>query len=362
MIAVFDTTANPMPKQKKRQAAVNNLASENRAGTGKVASKNKQVPLSNRLISLVIPRIVFGLRSDAQEKIKGIAKMSELEARMIAELEKYGELTMSGLVEIVGNDKSQVSRALKRLLANKLVTRDSIRSPLSLTQLGKMYFLKLGPASRRHNSELLKNLSASEQAFFAKSLTRLIEVAAQMLEQERHADAGDTANKPGRKSGSFARLSTASHEIPPNLVVPSHLFALGKLLQRSAFLAFKRLTKLSNNECLVLTYIWEHAPVTSTHLTQIAGCAKDRTDRAVMALMRADLIRRAKSVFSHDWIYDRAEAGGEIYKDSLAELERRERILIQPFRVQDLKKFRSLLDRVVDNVAAMSASNPGQRQ
>lgn len=279
---------------------------------------------------------------------------------MIAELEKYGELTMTGLVEIVGNDKSQVSRALKRLLASKLVIRDSIRSPLRLTQLGKTHFLKLGPASRRHNNELLKNLSAKEQAFFAESLTRLIEVAAQLLEQERKADAGDTTNKLGRKNGNFARLSVPSHEIPPNLVVPSRLFALGTLLQRSAFLAFKRLTRLSNNECLVLTYIWEHAPVTSTNLTQIAGYAKDRTDRAVTALMRADLIQRAKSVFSHDWIYERAEAGSEIYKGSLAELERRERVLVQPFRVQDLKKFRSLLDRVAANVAAMPAS-PSQR-
>lgn len=324
-----------------------------RAHAKRIARLPQQAPLTNRLISLAVPQIVFTLRSVAQAEIAKNARVSELQARMIAELEYYGELTMTSLVQLISNDKSQVSRALKQLLARKIVRRETIRSPLSLTSLGKTISSNLQAGARLHNKRLFKGSTPGEQAFFTTAVSRLADTAGMLLEKERKLDAKGESDTAAAKRGLKIRVAAVSKEMPPELMASHRLSALGTLLQRSSFLAFKRLQHLSNNESIVLAYIWEYAPITSKHISLLTGRTKSRIDRTAAFLAQLNLIQRARSLSSHDWIYDIAEAGSKIYKELFSEINRREQLLVRDFSPSELKKFRQLLDRFAANANSM---------
>lgn len=274
---------------------------------------------------------------------------------MVAELSQYGELTMKSLVEAVGNDKSQVSRALNRLLTVKVVQRESLRSALSLTAAGKVIAQKLHAGSRYHYQKLVKGLNRGEQDSFMTGISHLTQVATRLLEDERRLEARHERADGRKDDVSKLRPAFMSGAMLPEML-PARLIALATLLQRSSFLAFNRLTNLSNNESTVLAYVWQYAPITAKQLTQLTGRTKARIERTAAALAQFELVQRRKTPASHDWVFDRADAGSGAYTKLAAEINRREELLIQDFSAQELTKFRALLGRVVANASSIEAT------
>jgi len=164
---------------------------------------------------------------------------------------------------------------------------------------------------------------------------------------------GPSTATPWSKSSAQMRVVDVSAEMPPELMASYRLSALATLLQRSSFLAFKRLTGLSNNESIVLMHIWEYAPVQAKQISLLTGRPKVRIDRTAALLSQHELIQRGRSLSSHDWIYDRAETGSKTYNELSAELNQREKFLIQDLGPVELNKFRALLERVTQNANAM---------
>jgi hypothetical protein len=138
-------------------------------------------------------------------------------------------------------------------------------------------------------------------------------------------------------------------------VLPARLITLVTLLERSSFLAFKRMTGLANTESTVLAYVWEYAPVTAKFIAQLSGRPKARIERTAALLAELDLVHRGKTYSSHDWVYDRGATGSSIYNKISAEIGRREKFLIHDFSTQELNKFRALLQRVALNISEMQA-------
>jgi DNA-binding MarR family transcriptional regulator len=311
------------------------------------------VATTNRPISFLVPQIMLTMKSTLQTTMGSRSDLSGLEVRMIGELDEYGELTMTSLVEIVGNDKSQVSQALRRLLIRKIIRRDALRAPLSLTPQGKAISQKLAAGARHDYQALFKGFRRQEQDQFMSGLWSVTQAAAQLLDEERRLDAQHTtSNKPQRiYNNKFAALSGVM--LPE--MAPKRLVALATLLRRSSFLAFKRLTGLPNNASIVLVCVWDYAPVTAKHLSELTGRAKGRIERDAAQLTKLELIQRGKSLASHDWIFDRAEAASAACKKLAAEISRREQRLIQDFTEPEHKVFRSLLARAASNAAAMDA-------
>jgi DNA-binding MarR family transcriptional regulator len=305
-----------------------------------------------RPLSMMLPELVRAINSLAQGQVGRFSKISAIEARMIGELGQYGELTMVSLVEIVGNDKSQVSHALKRLVTTKLVQRDGLRSPLRLTAAGKTIAQKLQAGARVHCESLLKGLNRSEQELFMAGISHLTHMATRLLEQE--AELGRRPNKLSSRRISRVGPATLIGAMLPE-VLPARLITLGTLLERSSFLAFKRMTGLANTESTVLAYIWEYAPVTAKHIAQLSGRTKARIERTAALLAEVNLIQRGKMHSSHDWVYDRGATGSDTYKKISAEIAKREKFLIHDFSARELNKFRALLQRVALNVSEMQA-------
>lgn len=306
----------------------------------------------SRPISVMLPELVRAVNSLAQGHIGRLLRLSSVEARMVGELGQYGELTMISLVEIVGSDKSQVSHALKRLVTTKLVQRDALRSPLRLTPTGKTIAQKLQAGARLHCKSLLKGLNRGDQELFMDGISHLTQMATRLLEQE--AKLGRRPNKSGSRRISRVSLAPLAGAMLPELL-PARLVTLGTLLQRSSFLAFKRMTGLANTESTVLAYVWDYAPVTARYIAQLSGRTTARIERTAALLAGLNLVHRGKTHSSHDWVYDRGAAGSDIYRKLSVEIGRREAFLIEDFSVGELNKFRALLQRIAGNVSEMQA-------
>jgi DNA-binding MarR family transcriptional regulator len=299
-----------------------------------------------RPIGFLIPHIVLALRSALRAPAGEQGSLSALEARMIGELGQFGELTMTSLAEIVGNDKSQVSHALKRLLTAGIVQREAVRSGLRLTANGHRIVNRLQAGARRDCKVLLQGFSRTEQTQFMAGVSHLTQVATQLLEEEKQLEAG-TQGRRRRRISKIGPATMSGAMLPEAL--PARLITLSTLLLRSSLLAFKRLTGLSNARSTVLVYVWEYAPVSAQRLSELTARTRKRIERDAAALEELELIRRGKSLSSHDWMYDRTEDGSKTYGKLAAEVARREQRLAQDFNSQELRRFRSLLERVAES-------------
>lgn len=305
------------------------------------------------LTSFAVPQLAFLLRALARTDTPGQAGLTELESRIVIELQHYGELTMTSVVGLVGNDKSQVSRALTRLRAAKIVRREELRSPLALTSHGGNVAARMQAGGRRHNRLVLTGVEEGDQAFFMTVLSHFTRRAELLLQEERRLDADRTEDR-GRKTRRVSKLeppSMSGQMVPEIMLV--RVVALATLLHRSSSLAFKRLASLSNTDSLVLAYAWEYSPISTQQISELAGRGKGQIERTAVALADLGLIERGKSLSSHDWILLRAESGSRTYEKLIAEVNRRESVMTQDLSSAELKRFWVIHERIAGN--AMSA-------
>lgn len=264
---------------------------------------------------------------------------------MVGELAQFGDLTMVSLIKIVGTDKSQVSRALKHLLATHVIQRESVRSALRLTARGQLIAQKLHAGAHEHCEALLRGFRGREPHDLMAGVSHLTELATRLLEEEQHLE---TEPPQRRRVVSRIGLAMMRGAMLPEML-PARLAALSTLLLRSSALAFKRLTGLSNAKSTLLAYIWEYAPLTSIRASELMARTRKRIQRDAAVLADLDFIHRHKPAFSGDWIYDRTIEGSDIYRKLAAEIARRERYLVHDFTAQELQRFVDLLHRVHEN-------------
>lgn len=111
------------------------------------------------------------------------------EWRVIAVLARYPELSAIEVAERTAMDKVAVSRAVRRLLARRRLTRaydksDQRRSILKLSALGESVYRQVAPLALRYEAELLDALSDSDRRALDRLITRLMERARQMSARE----------------------------------------------------------------------------------------------------------------------------------------------------------------------------------
>ena len=111
------------------------------------------------------------------------AKRLPLEARsdfaVLASLTEYGELSQAELGRILGLDRNNVNGIVTRLEGNQHVERradpaDRRRNIVSLTDTGRIHFIELQAHAAAVQSELLGDLTSTEQHRLVELLDRVL--------------------------------------------------------------------------------------------------------------------------------------------------------------------------------------------
>jgi DNA-binding MarR family transcriptional regulator len=141
--------------------------------------------VSNRVLSLATL-----LRRSANLLYRRELGLSEVEWRILAMVGDRAPLTLGALVDILGLDKGQLSRAVtalvkRRILARTADAQDSREVHIALTPRGQETFHTLIALALERNRTLVAGLERAEIAALEAGLDRLLANARTVLAQSR---------------------------------------------------------------------------------------------------------------------------------------------------------------------------------
>src|SRR6201998_776160 len=130
------------------------------------------------------------LKRGAILRYKRLAGLSSVEFCLVASLGRRPPMSVIRLAEAVGQDKSQISRALAGLVSRKLVARavnprDNREVLVSLTRSGLAAHDAIVAGAQERNQRLLEQLDDAEVAMLLAHIDRLTRKAEAMLAVEK---------------------------------------------------------------------------------------------------------------------------------------------------------------------------------
>jgi DNA-binding MarR family transcriptional regulator len=275
----------------------------------------------------------------------------ELDRRILFLLRVRGPLVPADLSGSIGVDKAQVSRSVKRLLELRMVERDQIRSPVTLTRKGEGLadrFLRLADL---RNRELTFDIADEELADFFAAIELLLDRSVALYEQERARAAA-----LGRGESDFAGIRLPERKSEDLLIdrarIVSPLLTLSAYFSRSGALAYKRRTGLSNFEAWVLNEIAMASPIDWPTLTAQLQRDHSQAGRTVRALIDRGLVaREGRPGRRHGKFYPTPE-GERLYNIIQETSIERSTFLMAPLGEEQRKTFLATFDKLRRNAVA----------
>lgn len=283
--------------------------------------------MSRRLVAARLIALMKLLSRSAGPAYRSETRLPDLEWRVMMQVGDRGPVLLTALATLLHQDKGQVSRAVKALVSARLLSREHLRAPITLTKTGHALFDRIVKLGRSRNAVLISELTDTERRALPRLLVRLQTNAQSLLRRaqalrtapEESDDESDEEAEASAASASLSphagrRLSGAQHRL-----VAQDLFALQNLLQRSAALTFRRETHLSDFEWRLLSQVGEHAPLTLIQLVPLLSRDKSQVGRTLTRLDERGLITREKIGGGRHVLVGVSERGRQVY-ERLAEL------------------------------------------
>ena len=272
----------------------------------------------------------------------------ELDRRILFLLRTQGPLVPAELSSSVGVDKAQVSRSVKRLLELRMVEREQIRSPVTLTRKGESLADRLLRLADLRNRELTFDVDDDELAGFFAAIELLLDRSIALYEKERARTAGDP------EAEEIARPERRSNE--PLLIdrarIVSPLLTLSSYFGRSGALMFKRRTGLSQFEAWVLNEIAMAAPIDWPMLTAQLQRDHSQAGRTVSALIEKALVAREGRPGRRHGRFSPTAEGWRLYDIIQETSVERSSFLMAPLGDAERKRFLATFDKLRRNAVA----------
>jgi DNA-binding MarR family transcriptional regulator len=276
----------------------------------------------------------------------------ELDRRILFLLRTKGPLVPAELSSSVGVDKAQVSRSVKRLLELRMVEREQIRSPVTLTRKGESLADRLLRLADLRNRELTFDIDDGELADFFGAIELLLDRSVALYEQERartlahergDADA-DEITPPERRNNEPILIDRAR--------ILSPLLTLSSYFGRSGALMFKRRTGLSQFEAWVLNEIAMRAPIDWPTLTAQLQRDHSQAGRTVRALIERGLVTREGRPGRRHGRFSPTAEGWRLYNIIQETSVERSTFLMAPLGEEHRERFLVAFDKLRRNAVA----------
>lgn len=298
-------------------------------------------------------QVLRKVRESAELSYAREVELAELDRRILFLLRSVGPLPPAGISGAAGVDKAQVSRSVKRLLSDGLVERQQIRSPINLTEDGLVLAERVMKLAELRNRELTFDVSDSELANFFSIMELLLDRAVILYEQERdlaqNAGANDTeveeVHIPSeRRTGEEIVIDRSS--------IVSPLLTLSAYFSRSAALACKRLTGLSNFEAWVLSEISQDPPIEWADLVSQLDRDHSQSGRTINSLIERGLVAREGRPVRRLGSFSPTEKGLELYSIISNMGMKRSDFLMAPLSGERLDHFMKIFNKIRRNAFA----------
>lgn len=322
--------------------------------TAGVLDGQAAMPMRRRLVHARLLTLLKFVRLSGELAYRRQLGLVELHRRLLALIGNYGALTSIELVSLSGHEKAQISRAVKALTKAGLIERESLRAPIGLTANGQAVFEQILEVARQRNAALAHGIGAANVAEFLKTTRRLIERAAKLLVDERLLSGGAA---DGAGSTDAPPLPEAARHPDParpfSHMVTQLLLSFVSYLQRSATIAYRRETGLSNFEWQVLSQIGEHQPVTLARLIAMIARDKSQVGRTVGRLEEVGMVVRTTIGGRRDILLATTDEGTVTYQRMCGDAMRRDDYLLSTITPRQRERFLITLDGLTANAEAL---------
>lgn len=294
-------------------------------------------------------QLLYKVRESAELSYAREIDLVELDRRILFLLRSQGALVPADISSSVGVDKAQVSRSVKRLLELKMVERDQIRAPVSLTRKGASLADRLLRLAELRNRELTFDIGDEELADFFAVIEKLLHRAMMLYEQERSLNQSDVKSlNPFKVDPDFEPNSGHPIVIERGRIL-SPLMTLSAYFSRSGALTFKRLTHLSNFESWVLNEIALDAPIDWNSLVSRLDRDHSQAGRTVTALIERGLVERSGKPGRRHGRFAPTEEGSRLIEIIQEASRQRSAFLMAPLSVPERDKFAATFEKVRRN-------------
>jgi len=292
-------------------------------------------------------QLLYKVRESAELSYAREIDLVELDRRILLLLRNIGPLVPAAISGAVGVDKAQVSRSVKRLLEVKMVERDQIRSPVTLTRKGAALGDRLLRLAHLRNRELTFDIRDQELAEFSAVIEKLLQRAILLYEQERVRASGEVVSVNPFTVDPEAEQSNAVMLDRSRIISP--LMTLSAYFSRSGALTFKRLTGLSNFEVWVLNEIGRDSPMDWNTLVSRLDRDHSQAGRTVRALLGRGLIERDGRPGRRHGRFTPTGAGQAIYETIHEASRQRSAFLMAPLTATERESFLTTFEKVHRN-------------
>lgn len=290
--------------------------------------------------------------------------LSELHRRIVTFLGNRDGLSSADLVQLTGTDKAQVSRAVKALSADGLITRGGLRSKIDLSPEGHAAFGKIVGVARERDQAISHGLSKAELDRFAEITSHLTHRGALLLSLERQlcAGAGNGWREADEESlPSIVDELGEKRKRPLSRMVLPAVLTLVSYLRRSATVAYKRETGVSQFEWQILSQIAEHQPITLAELIVLTSRDKSHIGRTLKRLVEAGLVSQRRVPGKRETVLSPTAEGNRVY-DAMCEIAvRRDDFLFAESPSGTKEAYVATIEKLTANAEAM-LSDERERQ
>ena len=294
-------------------------------------------------------QLLYKVRESAELSYAREIDLVELDRRILFLLRSQGALVPADISGAVGVDKAQVSRSVKRLLELKMVERDQIRAPVSLTRKGVTLSDRLLRLAELRNRELTFDIGDEELTSFFSVIEKLLRRAVMLYEQERALSNTDVKSlNPFNVDPAYEPDSDNPIVIDRSRII-SPLMTLSAYFSRSGALTFKRLTNLSNFESWVLNEIALDAPIDWNTLVSRLDRDHSQAGRTVSALVERGLVERQGKPGRRHGRFNPTEEGQRLFEIIQEASRQRGAFLMAPLSIPEREKFSATFEKVRRN-------------
>jgi DNA-binding MarR family transcriptional regulator len=298
-------------------------------------------------------QMLHKVRESAELSYAREIDLVELDRRIIFLLRGRGPLVPAGLSAAIGVDKAQVSRSVKRLLELKMVQRDQIRSPVTLSRKGELLADKLLRLAELRNRELSFDVNDRELSEFFGVMQVLLDRAVQLYEMEREiASKADQAEGEDLFGQGFEPGRPGEPVVIDRSRIVSPLLTLSAYFSRSGALSFKRKTGLSNFEAWVLSEISYNPPTDWSRLVNALERDHSQAGRTVNQLIKKGLVVRDGKPGRRHGHFSPSPEGQRLFDIILGTSRKRSDFLMEPLSKQRLEAFLATFDKIRRNASA----------
>ncbi|MXO72243.1 MarR family transcriptional regulator [Alteraurantiacibacter buctensis] len=294
-------------------------------------------------------QLLFKVRESAEMAYARELDLIELDRRILFLLHNLGPLVPAGISAAVGVDKAQVSRSVKRLLEIRLVEREQLRSPLSLTRKGQEHAVRLLRLADLRNRELTFDIGDAELARFFNVIEKLLEQSVLLYEQERSLSQGQEPSNFPRPGAAVESEGSGDRIVMDRSRIISPLMTLSSYFSRSGSLTFKRLTGLSSFEAWVLNEIGLAPPIDWHVLVDRIDRDHSQAGRTVNALIERGLVEREGGPGRRHGRFSPTEEGARLFNVIQDASRQRSAFLLGPLSETERDEFLATFDKIRRN-------------